>query len=176
MGINESALMSSERQDWETPQDLFDALNEEFKFTLDAAASKENAKVTNYYDERLDGLSLPWPGNVWLNPPYGRAIKYWIEKAYEESRTNARTVVVLMPARTDTAYFHDYVMKAWEIRFIRGRLKFVGAPASAPFPSMIVVFHRGKGMPRVYTANKQGLVDTVINNVNQKQIRKTVEF
>jgi len=115
----------------------------------------------------MDGLSLPWPGNVWLNPPYGRAIKHWVRKAYEESKTNARTVVVLLPARTHTAYFHDYVMNAWEIRLIRGRLTFVGAPASAPFPSMIVVFHRAhKGMPRIYSANKQGLVHTVIKSVS----------
>ena len=133
-------MMSSNRDDWETPQDLFDNLDKEFGFVIDAAASPENAKTDVYFTKEDDGLVQNWTETTWLNPPYGRVISKWLKKAYEESIKNRITVVVLMAARTDTKYFHDYVMKASEIWFVKGRLRFVGAPTAAPFPSMIVVF------------------------------------
>lgn len=140
------ALFKSEKMDWETPQWLFDQLNEEFDFGLDAAANALNRKCDSWISEEIDALQVDWygDGNVWLNPPYGRHIGQWIEKAYQESR-KGMTVVVLVPARTDTAWWHDWAMQAAEIRFIRGRLKFVGAASSAPFPSAILIF---KQMPK----------------------------
>jgi phage N-6-adenine-methyltransferase len=124
---------------WATPQELFDSLNEEFKFTLDVCALPENAKCDNYFTPETDGLSQPWEGVCWMNPPYGREIGKWIKKAYVSSLMGA-TVVCLVPARTDTAWWNDYVVKG-EIRFLRGRLKFGGSKNSAPFPSAIVIFN-----------------------------------
>lgn len=135
------ALFTSNRSDWETPQDLFDSLNEQYHFTLDVCATAENAKCKKYITQKQDALSAdtPWKGVCWMNPPYGRNIGLWIQKAYESS-LNGSTVVCLLPARTDTAWWHDYVLPYAEISFIRGRLKFVGAENSAPFPSAIAVF------------------------------------
>ncbi|MEN6567165.1 MAG: DNA N-6-adenine-methyltransferase [Veillonellales bacterium] len=129
---------SHERSDWETPQDLYDKLNEEFNFNIDVCATAENAKHSNYISPEQDGLQQDWRGVCWMNPPYGREIGNWIRKAYEESRKGC-TVVCLLPSRTDTCWWHEYVMKG-EIRFIRGRLKFAGAKNAAPFPSVIVIF------------------------------------
>tara|TARA_Y100000310_G_scaffold310102_1_gene354960 strand:+ start:297 stop:674 length:378 start_codon:yes stop_codon:yes gene_type:complete len=111
---------------------------------LDPCASRENAKCKEYFTEEDDGLSKRWGPNkkVFVNPPYGKDIKHWIKKAYEESRREGSIVVVLMPARTDTSYWHDYCMKASEIYFVRGRLRFGDAKAGAPFPSAVVVFDR----------------------------------
>lgn len=128
----------SESVEWATPQAFFDELDREFGFTLDVCATDENHKCENYYTIKDDGLLQPWHGVVWCNPPYGRHIKYWVRKAYETSLTGTR-VVMLLPARTDTAYWHDYVMKG-EVRFIRGRLKFNDGKNSAPFPSAVVIF------------------------------------
>lgn len=134
-------MFSSEKDDWETPQDLFDELDEEFHFTLDAASSDLNAKCEKHYTIEDDGLSQSWEGNnVFLNPPYGRTMKDWMKKAYEESQEKNTTVVALVPARTDTAWFHDYVYGKAELRFLRGRLKFGGCENSAPFPSLVVVY------------------------------------
>ena len=133
-----SVHFSSERSDWETPQDLFDELNQEFRFTLDVCASRGNAKVKKYYDRQVDGLKQVWSGVCWMNPPYGREIGKWVCKAHEESLRGV-TVVCLVPARTDTAWWHDYCMKG-EVRFIRGRLRFSGHRVNAPFPSAVVVF------------------------------------
>ena len=146
-------LHSSNRMDWETPQALFDALDREFHFDLDAAASKANAKCEKYFTVTEDALKYPWcaVGSIWLNPPYGRQIGKWMQKAYEESRRQSFPVVCLIPARTDTAWWHNYVMKAAEIRLIRGRIKFVGAESGAPFPSAIVVFRKGQSKPRIST-------------------------
>lgn len=131
---------SSKRHDWETPQDFFDALDSEFGFDLDAAASEGNAKCPDYYDEADDGLSQDWGGRtVWLNPPYGRQIGRWVAKAAEEASKPGTTVVLLVPARTDTRWFHDHLYGNAELRFVRGRLKFGGAENSAPFPSMVAV-------------------------------------
>ena len=139
--MNTKLMFSSAKSDWETPQDLFDELDDEFHFTLDAASSDLNAKCEKHYTVEDDGLSQSWAGNnVFLNPPYGRNMKDWMRKAYEESQAENTTVVVLVPARTDTAWFHDYVYGKAELRFLRGRLKFGGCENSAPFPSLVVVY------------------------------------
>jgi len=130
---------SSKSDMWSTPQDTFDALADEFgPFDLDVCATPENAKCSRYYTKEDDGLAHPWYGRCWMNPPYGREIKAWMRKAYEESQRGA-TVVCLVPARTDTAWWHDYAMNG-EVRFLRGRLKFGNAKNAAPFPSAVVVF------------------------------------
>ena len=133
-------MFSSAKDDWETPQDFFDRYNSEYHFTLDAASDDKNAKCKNHFTKETDGLHNSWVGQtVWLNPPYGRVIGEWVRKAYEESRQKDTTVVCLLPARTDTKWFHDYC-KLGKIEFIRGRLKFGKSKNSAPFPSMVVVF------------------------------------
>lgn len=118
------ALFSSQKEEWETPQDLFDKLNEEFHFDLDVCALPENAKCKNYYTPEIDGLKQTWKGVCWCNPPYGRKIGEWVKKAAESTAT----VVMLLPARTDTKWFHEYIYGATnaDIRFIKGRLKFGG--------------------------------------------------
>ncbi len=131
---------SSAKDDWETPTPLFDVLHAEFGFTLDVCASKENAKVRPYFTRTDDGLSQEWSGVSWMNPPYGRAISAWVEKAYRSAKTGT-TVVCLVPARVDTAWWFNYCQFG-EIRFLRGRLKFGGHSNSAPFPSAVVVFPR----------------------------------
>lgn len=134
------AVMYSRKTDlWETPQDLFDKLNTEFHFDLDVCALPENAKCDRYYTPEANGLVQVWDGVCWCNPPYGRQIWKWVRKAQISSFLGA-TVVMLLPARTDTRWFHDYILYRSEIRFLKGRLKFGGAKWSAPFPSMIVVF------------------------------------
>lgn len=140
--MSTAVMFSSKTNEWSTPQDFFDELNKEFNFTLDPCATPENAKCEKYYTKEDDGLKQDWSGEtVFCNPPYGRAIKDWVKKCYEESKKPNTTVVMLIPARTDTSYFHDYIYhKAKEIRFIRGRLKFGNAKNSAPFPSMVVIF------------------------------------
>ena len=134
-------LFSSANEVWATPQDFFDKLNDEFHFTLDPCALPENAKCKKFFTPEDNGLSQNWGGaKVFCNPPYGRKIGDWVRKCYEESLKPNTTVVMLIPARTDTAWFHDYVYGKAEIRFIRGRLKFGGMTNSAPFPSMVVIF------------------------------------
>lgn len=130
---------SSKTCEWPTPQVFFDPLDDEFRFTLDPCCTDENAKCARHFTVREDGLTQSWRGErVFMNPPYGREISKWMEKAYRESKDGA-TVVCLVPARTDTAWWHDFAMKG-EIRFHRGRLKFEGASNSAPFPSAVVIF------------------------------------
>ena len=138
--MNTEVMFSSKTDLWETPQDLFDRLDAEFGFDLDACALPQNAKCAAYYTPEQDALSQPWDGVVWCNPPYGRNIGKWVQKAREENRRNNNYIVMLLPARTDTRWFHDYILGKAEIRFIRGRLKFGGSKNSAPFPSMVVVF------------------------------------
>lgn len=139
MSINRG-LMSSNTPEWATPQSLFDELNNEFGFTLDPCATHLNHKCDKYYTKVDDGLSKDWSGEtVFCNPPYGREISKWVQKCYSEARINGTTVVMLLPARTDTSYFHDYIYGEHEVRFIRGRLHFNESKQSAPFPSMIVV-------------------------------------
>jgi len=136
--MNAAAMFSSRSDDWETPQELFDELNNEFSFDLDVCATEENTKCQRFYTKEVNGLKQCWEGTCWMNPPYGRAIIDWVKKAYESALAGA-IVVCLVPARTDTRWWHDYCMKG-EIRFIRGRLKFGGCKNSAPFPSAVVVF------------------------------------
>jgi site-specific DNA-methyltransferase (adenine-specific) len=135
-------MFSSKESNWETPQDFFDKLDDHYKFDLDPCATRETAKCEDYYTEEDDGLSKEWGRNrrVFVNPPYGKDIKKWIQKAYDESR-KGNIVVMLIPSRTDTSYWHEYCMKASEIYFIKGRLKFGGATSGAPFPSAVVVFN-----------------------------------
>lgn len=130
---------SSKTDMWETPRQLFDDLDVEHHFTLDVCATENNAKCEKFFTKEQDGLSKSWQGHsCWMNPPYGREIGKWVKKAFNESQRNC-LVVCLLPARTDTAWWHDYV-KQGDITFIRGRIKFGGHKNSAPFPSAIVVF------------------------------------
>lgn len=140
MSIN-SALYSYRTDEWPTPQDFFDALNEEFGFTLDPCAAAKNAKCKSYFTRQQDGLQQCWGTHVvFCNPPYGRTMADWARKSFEAARGGA-TVVLLAHARTDTRWFHDWVYgKATEIRFVKGRLKFGGSRNSAPFPSMVAVY------------------------------------
>jgi phage N-6-adenine-methyltransferase len=138
LAINK-ALFSSATDLWATPQVTFNELNKEFGFETDVCALPENAKCENYFTPAMDGLAQPWTGKCWMNPPYGRTIGKWVEKAHQSSLQGA-TVVCLLPARTDTKWFHDYCIENAEIRFVKGRLKFGGSNNSAPFPSVIIVF------------------------------------
>lgn len=140
--MKKDVLFSSENEVWATPQDFYDKLNEEFSFNLDPCAISENAKCDTYFTPEQDGLTQNWQGyTVFCNPPYGRKIYSWVKKCSEESKKENTTVVMLIPSRTDTRYFHDFIYhKAKEIRFVKGRLKFGGAKNSAPFPSVVVVF------------------------------------
>lgn len=135
--MNNEAMFSSKTDMWETPQDLFDRLNKIHHFTCDVCAISENAKCEKYYSPQENGLSQKWEGCCWRNPPYGRDISKWVEKAYKSECK----VVMLLPARTDTKWFHDYCIKG-RIEFLKGRLKFGKAKNSAPFPSMIVIFEQ----------------------------------
>lgn len=128
---------SSKTDLWSTPQAFFDELNREFGFTLDVCANKDNAKCERYFEQAENGLIQNWDNEVvWMNPPYGREIGKWVQKA---SQATGGVVVCLLPARTDTKWFHDYILGKAEIRFIKGRLKFGGQKNSAPFPSMIAI-------------------------------------
>ena len=140
--MNTDVMFSSATDNWSTPQDFFDKLNDEFHFTLDVCADENNHKCEHYYTKEIDGLSRPWVGTIWCNPPYGRKIGEWVRRAYISSQIGSATVVMLLPARTDTRWFHDYIYNKsnTEIRFIKGRLKFGGCKNSAPFPSMVVIF------------------------------------
>ncbi len=139
--MNIQATLSSKDMTWGTPQDFFDKLNEEFNFTLDPCATPETAKCKRFFTPEIDGLKQSWDNEVvFCNPPYGREIGKWVKKS---SEARGGVVVMLIPARTDTKYFHEYIYKKSEIRFIKGRLKFVGkqkGSGSAPFPSMLVIF------------------------------------
>jgi phage N-6-adenine-methyltransferase len=140
--MNTEVMFSSKTDEWETPQDLFDKLVKDYgEFTLDVCATPENAKCKKYFTKEIDGLSQSWQGEIcWMNPPYGREIGKWVKKAYEESKIGNCIVFALLPARTDTAWFHDYIYKECAFSLLRGRLKFGGSKNSAPFPSMIVIF------------------------------------
>ncbi len=140
--MNTAVMFSSATDEWATPQDFFDKLNQEFHFTLDPCATHESAKCARYFTEEDNGLAQDWAREVvFMNPPYGRVLGQWVKKAFEESIKGA-TVVCLLPARTDTRWFHDYIYHRAEIRFVKGRLKFGDSKNSAPFPSMVVIFNR----------------------------------
>lgn len=145
-----SVHFSSDSSEWETPQDLFDALDREYHFTLDPCASDTNHKCEKYFTKEMDGLSQDWTNDiVFMNPPYGRGISKWVNKAVQSAMSGA-TVVCLLPSRTDTRWwellwnYEAHAPRLWvkSIRFIKGRLKFGGQSSSAPFPSVIVVLGR----------------------------------
>ncbi len=142
-----SVHFQSRTCEWATPQWLFEGLNREFGFTLDPCATSQNAKCARFFTAAQDGLAQDWGEEVvFMNPPYGRVIGKWMRKAYESGRAGA-TVVCLVPARTDTEWWHRYAMSG-EIRFLKGRVKFGGAANGAPFPSAVVVFRPPKGRAR----------------------------
>lgn len=140
-------LLSSQNMCWCTPQDFFDRLNEEFNFVLDAAATAKSAKCSLYYTPETDGLLQSWDrgGSVFCNPPYGREVGKWVEKAYKEAINIKYPVVLLIAARTDTKYFHNYIYGKAEIRFVKGRIYFTDEYGNtsypSPFPSMVVVYN-----------------------------------
>lgn len=150
------ALLSSKNMNWCTPQDFFDKLNEEFSFTLDAAATDKSAKCEKYYTPETDGLKSPWNcGGLYFAIRRTAAVLVFGWKKHTTKQKNGTTIVLLIPSRTDTSYFHDYIYGKAEIRFVRGRLTFTdedgkpqlnasGKPAPAPFPSMVVVYNGGK--------------------------------
>lgn len=176
---------SSKTDLWATPQDLFDSISKEHgPFDLDVCATADNAKCSCFFTKDQDGLSKTWaPSTCWMNPPYGREIGKWIKKAYEESMKGAK-VVCLVPARTDTAWWHDYVLKSNGVLFLRGRVKFGNSRNSAPFPSAVVVFGgaKGKGHRRIYRPRlvggqllvtpKEGRVKLKVGQYNDKGERQ----
>lgn len=137
--MNKDLLFSSKSDQWSTPEDFFDKLNAEFHFSTDVCATPENAKCANFFTPEQDGLAQKWEGCCWCNPPYGRHVGEWVKKAWASSQQGA-TVVMLLPARTDTRWFHRYINERAETRFIPGRLKFGGCKNAAPFPSMVCIF------------------------------------
>ena len=138
-------MFSSKTDEWETPQEMFDKLNQRYKFTLDPCATAHSAKCPKYYTKEDNGLSKSWANqSVFINPPYSN-IKEWVAKAHQEATQNGATVVMLIPSRTDTKYWHEYIMEgADKIYFVKGRLKFGNGNQikknAAPFPSAIIVF------------------------------------
>lgn len=136
----DSNRFASNNQEYATPWDLFNKLNDEFNFTLDVCANKINHKCEKYYTEEQNSLLMEWHGVCWMNPPY-KDMKKWVIKAYNESRKNNTTVVCLIPARTNTNWWHKYCMKG-EIRFIKGRPKFEGCIHGLPQPLAIVIFNK----------------------------------
>ena len=133
--------MSSESTAWETPAIWYKYLHLEFGFTLDPCCQRETAKCDLFFTPNEDGLSQSWADQrVFMNPPYGRELPKWMKKAYVEARDNGALVVCFIPARVDTEWWHAFAAKASEIRFPKGRVKFVGAESSAPFPVAIVIF------------------------------------
>jgi len=139
---SESVHFRSRSDRWVTPQDLFEELDAEFHFDLDVSALPENAKCARFFTPKDDGLKQEWTGTCWMNPPYGRTVGKWIEKARHSAEENGATVVCLLPARTDTTWWHEHIAGSGaEVRFLKGRLKFGDQDNSAPFPSVIVVFH-----------------------------------
>ena len=150
--MNRDLMFSNKNNAWCTPRDFYNKLNEEFNFTLDPCCMKKSALCETYFTPEEDGLKQSWKGHiVFVNPPYGRQIGKWVKKCYEESKKENTTVVMLIPSRTDTRYFHNYIYHKAEIRFIKGRLKFIDMDfegdekdrkmSPAPFPSMIVIFN-----------------------------------
>ena len=141
--MNNDLMFSSKTDLWATPQDFFDKYDTVFHFETDVCALPENAKCKRFFTPEMDGLKQEWTGVCWMNPPYGRQISKWVQKAYESARDNLATVVCLLPARTDTRWFHDYILPHAEVQFIKGRIKFGGAKENAPFPNMLVTFYPG---------------------------------
>lgn len=148
----QSTMFSSKTVEWETPATFFQRLSKFYDFTLDPCATDASAKCQKYFTKTDDGLTKDWAGNiVFMNPPYGRVIKNWVRKAWEEGTKPNTTVVCLVPARTDTRWWHDYCMKAEKVYFVKGRLKFGDSSNSAPFPSAVVVFNSKDNPPSLGT-------------------------
>lgn len=136
--MNTELMFSSKTDLWATPQDFFNKLNNEFWFTLDPCSTEDNHKCDKYFTKEQDGLKQSRDNEiVYCNPPYGRELKKWVKKWSEIKKG---ITVMLLPARTDTSRFHDYIYNKAEIRFVKGRLKFWWSKNSAPFPSMVVIF------------------------------------
>ena len=152
MATKTSVQFTSKGIDYETPSDIFDPLDDEFHFTLDVAASHTNAKCDNYYTEEDDALTQSWIGTCWMNPPYGRALRRFVKKAYESAQCGS-TVVCLIPVRANTKWWHQYVMRASEIRLINGEVKFVGHERGLWWAMCIVVFKDSSGPPRLASLN-----------------------
>jgi phage N-6-adenine-methyltransferase len=142
----------SSNKEWETPRNFYEQYAEEFNIHLDVCATAQNAKCKAFFDKKTNGLRADWSivndlgfyhPSCWMNPPYGRGIENWVKKAHDESLKGV-TTIALLPARTDTSWFHNYIYNKYEVRFLKGRIKFVDAPSSAPFPSMIVIFSAKK--------------------------------
>ncbi|MDR1186264.1 MAG: phage N-6-adenine-methyltransferase [Bifidobacteriaceae bacterium] len=143
-------VFSSARTDWRTPADVYDELNREFSFDFDPCPP----------DPTFDGLAVPWGASNFVNPPYGRELPKWVAKAHREA-VSGKTVVMLVPSRTDTRWWHGYVMRADEVRYIKGRLRFQGARHGAPFPSCLVIWrgsqrHAGEAGPGSAVAAEGG--------------------
>lgn len=131
-------VFSKKSDKWNTPIDFYNKLNNLYSFDLDPCSDNNNLKTKNFYTEKENGLIQKWKGNVFCNPPYSN-IKQWVKKCSEE-KYNCNIIVLLIPARTDTKYFHEYIYNQCDIEFIKGRLKFGNSKNSAPFPSMLVFF------------------------------------
>lgn len=143
------AMFSSATTEWATPKSLFEKLNAEFHFDVDVCAREHNAKCERYFTPEMDGLAQEWKGVCWMNPPYGDEIGLWMAKAFHSANAGSARVVCLVPARTDTQWWHQYAMRSSEIRFVTGRIQFVGlSDNGAPFPSAIVIFDGFRG-PRI---------------------------
>jgi len=150
----------TENQSWETPHELFDLLNKEFNFDIDLSASKKNTKCKKFISKKEDALNMSWNGCGWLNPPYGgsskNSLKNWVKKSFGESRKKGCTVVMLIPARTNTAWWHTYCMRAKEVRLIKGRPKFKGCIHGLPQPLAIIVFNNKSTGPILKTQEVNG--------------------
>lgn len=141
--MDTNVMFSSATDEWYTPMDFYNELDKEFNFNLDPCATDDNHKCDQYFTKADNGLIQDWGGyRVFCNPPYGRKItETWVEKAYNEAQKKDTLIVMLLPARTDTKWFHNFIYHKAEIRFIKGRLKFGGSKNAAPFPSMVVIFN-----------------------------------
>ena len=146
--------------EWETPQYFFDEINKEFMFDVDVCAVKQNAKIPNFIDPHLNGLKISWHGNCWMNPPYDKTKRNWIAKAYNESQNGNLIVCLLQSIGTDTKWFHKYIMKSSEIRFIKGRIQFINngkVGANSNISSMLVIFMPYcKGPPIISSIDRWG--------------------
>lgn len=146
--------------EWETPNSFFDTLNAEFAFTLDVCATSSNAKCERFYSMEDDGLSKAWGGTCWMNPPYTSNIASWMRKAYEEAQSGCTVVCLIRAKATDTRWWHDYAMKASELRFVKKRISFgQGGKFSGPgtFPSVVLVFRPYcQGPPVVSSIDNRG--------------------
>jgi phage N-6-adenine-methyltransferase len=172
-----AGMFTSDADDWTTPDDFYAALDAEFHFTLDPCCYPQTAKCDRYFTKEDDGLRQEWTGRVFMNPPYGRVIGHWVRKAYEAAQATAEVVVVLIPARTCSKYWHDYCMKAAEIRFVKGRLRFgcqqTGKVDNAPFPNAVIVFRKGDHIPAVSSMNRRiagDLFDNDLASLSQRQV------